>query len=74
MTVKDLISSAMCDVYINVARDGNGDIERPHICVKAICEGYADGILSDALLNADVCLIAVHDDAMYVDLQLEEDD
>lgn len=72
MTMKDLLSSAMCDVYIHIGfwEDHNRTV--PAVCVKQECEGMTDGILSDTLLNRQVGLIGIEDEAMHIDL-LEDD-
>ena len=76
MTVKDLLSSAMCDVYIHICFWEEQDPNRtvPAVCVKQECEGMADGILSDTLLNRQVGLIGIEDGAMHIDLLEDEGD
>lgn len=67
MTVKDLISTVTCDLYITFGEDPNNVL--PDIKIKASVN--PDEVLCDNILNHEVHLTTAIDDAIYISLFLD---
>ena len=68
MTVKDLISTVTCDLYITFGEDPNN--VSPDI--KIMTSVNADDVLCDNILNHEVYLMTAVDDAIYISLLLDK--
>lgn len=65
MKVRDILSDTVCDIYITDEDDPTGN--EPMVIIRASAPDTL-AWFSDALLNAEVHLITVKDEAVFISL------
>ena len=64
MTVKEVLENSTCEVWITFGEDPNRDPADIKIYCKSECE--EEEVLSDAVLNKEVHLMTVKDQAIFI--------